>query len=141
MKDKHFGEYTFTCSRWRMRRKDMMELLRQTYWANTRTWATQRKALNGSLAYAVLDARHRQVGMARVITDCATTYYLADVVIDEKLRGKGIGQAFIAYIMEDERFNTRRGLLLTRTAQGFYEHVGFFREGDRLMLRDPTDRT
>lgn len=141
MKDQHFGDYTFTCHRFRFRRKGVMPLLAQTYWAKMRKWSTVRRSIRGAIPFGVFDAHGKQVGFARVVTDCSTTYYLADVVIDESLRGKGVGIAFLRYILSDPRFNTRRGMLLTQTAHGFYEHEGFQRFGERLMMREPTDRT
>ena len=138
MKDQAYEGYTFTCKRYRLRFTDVRALLKTTYWANARTDATIRRSMRRTLCFGVLDARGRAVGFCRVLTDCATTYYLADVVLSEALRGQGIGLAFLRYVMSDERFCHLRGLLITRTAQGFYEHVGFTRYGERFMMKEPS---
>ena len=141
MRNARCGECTLTCKRWHFRRKEVMALLAQTDWAKMRKWPTVRRSIRGSIPYGVLDANGRLIGFARVVTDCATTFYLADVIIDESMRGKGLGIAMLRYILSDKRFNTRSGMLLTRTAHGLYAKEGFKPYGERFMMRDATNRT
>lgn len=73
--------------------------------------------------------------MARVVTDFATTFYLADVIIDEKYRGKGIGKKLISTIVSDKRFSSLLGILVTKDAHGLYEHFGFVKDFKRAKTR------
>lgn len=140
MKSESFEAYTFINGRHRMQFARIYALLKETYWAKDRTVEAQRASMRHVLCYGVLDERRVQVGYARVLTDFATTFYLADVVVSPSLRGKGIGKAFLRYILSDPRLQNQKGILLTRNAQGFYEHEGFVRWGERCMLREQDHR-
>ena len=111
-----------------------IELLHTTYWAENRDPEVIRKSIENSIVFGVYD-EDNLIGMARVITDFATTFYLADVIIDEKYRGKGLGKKLISTIMADERFSSLFGILVTRDAHGLYEHFGFKRDTERAMTR------
>lgn len=106
---------------------DVQELLAQTYWAKTRDIDTIERSIKNSICYAVLDkTKDKVIAFARTVTDFATMYYLCDVVVDEKYRGKGVGKKLVEWIMQSEAKNTEKyGLLLTRDAQKFYEQYGF----------------
>lgn len=136
MKDQRYQEYRFSGKRWKMRKEDIMALLADTYWAKGRGWEQIRKALRHSLPFGIFDPKGKQVGLARVLTDFSTTFYLADVVVKEELRGSGLGTAFMAYVLSDPRFCNTKGMLLTRTAHGFYQRFGFVVEPRRCMLRE-----
>ena len=43
----------------------------------------------------------------------------------------------VKYALSNTRVCRGKGLLLTQTAAGLYEKVGFYKVGDRLMIRDP----
>ena len=111
-----------------------IELLHTTYWAEKRDPEVIRKSIENSIVFGVYN-EDNLIGMARVITDFATTFYLADVIIDEKYRGKGLGKKLISTIMSDERFSSLLGILVTRDAHGLYEHFGFKRDSERAMTR------
>ncbi len=111
-----------------------IELLHTTYWAEKRDPEVIRKSIENSIVFGVY-SEDSLIGMARVITDFATTFYLADVVIDEKYRGNGIGKKLITTIVLDKRFSSLLGILVTRDAHGLYEHFGFKRDTERAMTR------
>ena len=111
-----------------------IELLHTTYWAETRDPEVIIKSIENSIVFGVYD-EDSLIGMARVVTDFATTFYLADVVIDEKYRGNGIGKKLISTIVSDKRFSSLLGILVTRDAHGLYEHFGFKRDTERAMTR------
>lgn len=111
-----------------------IELLHTTYWAEKRDTEVIRKSIENSIVFGVY-SDDSLIGMARVITDFATTFYIADVIIDEKYRGKGLGKKLISTIMSDERFSSLFGILVTRDAHGLYEHFGFKRDTERAMTR------
>ncbi len=79
-----------------------IELLHTTYWAETRDPEVIIKSIENSIVFGVYD-KDSLIGMARVVTDFATTFYLADVVIDEKYRGNGIGKKLISTIVSDTK--------------------------------------
>ena len=85
--------------------------------------------------HCVAYEKDKFVGMARVITDFATTFYIADVIVDEKYRGRGIGKKLISTIVSDNRFSNLLGLLVTRDAHGLYEQFGFAKDSERAMTR------
>ncbi len=111
-----------------------IELLHTTYWAENRDSEVIRKSIDNSIVFGVYKD-DSLIGMARVITDFATTFYIADVIIDEKYRGNGLGKKLISTIMSDERFSSLFGILVTRDAHGLYEHFGFKRDTERAMTR------
>jgi len=68
----------------------------------------------------------QQIGFARVITDCATFGYLADVFIVEEYRGKGLSKWLMEIILAHPHLqNFRRWLLATLDAHGLYQQFGF----------------
>ena len=111
-----------------------IELLHTSYWAETRDPEVIKKSIENSIVFGVY-SEDSLIGMARVITDFATTFYLADVIINEKYRGQGIGKKLISTIMSDNRFSSLLGILVTRDAHGLYEHFGFKRDCERAMTR------
>ena len=75
------------------------------------------------------------IALARVLTDHGYVVYIADVIVDEKYRGKGIGKKLISTIVSDNRFSNLLGLLVTRDAHGLYEQFGFVKDSERAMTR------
>lgn len=72
---------------------EVVKLLRTTYWANKRSKEQIRKSMDNSVCYGVyLDDEQKLIGFARVISDFATTYYLADVIIDPDYQHRGLGK-------------------------------------------------
>ena len=110
-------------------------LLSNTYWAENRPLATIKKSIEHSVCFTL---RHSdmQIGFARIVTDCATFGYLADVVIEEQHRGKGLGVWFVETILTDARWKDLFLVLGTLDAHGLYEKFGFT-NSDRLMGRSP----
>ena len=76
-----------------------------------------------------------QIGFARVITDCATTFYLCDVTVDERYRGMGVGKALTERAVNDPRLSGLRGILATGDAHGLYERFGFRLNAEKFMER------
>ena len=117
---------------------EAIELLHKSYWAAERSPETIKKSVENSIvfgAYVNDGNSDKFVGMARVITDFATTFYLADVIVDEKYRGMGIGKKLVSTIIADERFSSLRGILVTRDAHGLYGQFGFAKVPDSAMIR------
>ena len=117
---------------------EVVSLLKTTYWANKRSKEQIRKSMEHSSCYGVyLDDEQKLVGFARVISDFATTYYLADVVIDQAYRHQGLGKALVSYIVSLPEYTGLRGLLLTKDAHGLYEKYGFETVDGRAMVKSP----
>ncbi len=67
-----------------------------------------------------------QIGYARAISDTTRFAYLMDVIVEEKFRGHGIGQALVKSILTHSSLkDVYRWLLVTKDAQGVYAKVGF----------------
>ena len=98
-------------------------LLRQSDWAKDRKREDIYRSVENSTCYGVFDSQREMVGFARIITDYTTTFYLMDVIIDEKYRGQGLGKMLMDAIMED--VGQLYGILHTDNAQKFYEKYGF----------------
>ena len=139
MKDLKVNGYTISCKKWKFRIPDVMALLALTYWAKSRDRKTVRRCMRHSTPFGVFSPAGKLVGFMRITSDCATVYYLADVVMADEERGKGLGLAMVRYALSHPRVCRGKGLLLTQTASGLYEKVGFYKVGDRLMIRDPVN--
>lgn len=111
-------------------------LLRGSYWAENRPKDTIQESIANSLCFGVyLRADQSQIGFARVVTDKATFSWICDVIVDEGHRGKGIGKALMAAVLEHQYVRSTMNLLGTRDAHGLYERFGFAR---REMMRRST---
>ncbi len=99
--------------------------LAASYWSPGIKRALVERALAGSHCLgAYLDGQ--QVGYARMITDHATFGWLADVWVDEAVRGQGIGRRMVRWFVDHPDFSgIRRLALVTADAHGVYEAEGF----------------
>ena len=128
-------EFTITSDPSRIDAEAAHAFLSRSYWAEAIPLEVVRRAIAGSLAFAVLRG-DEQVGFARVITDRATFAYLADVYILEPWRGRGLAHRLLEAIQaHPELQGLRRWMLATRDAHGLYAAHGFtpVREPGRWM--------
>ena len=117
---------------------EVVKLLRTTYWANKRSKEQIRKSMDNSVCYGVyLDDEQKLIGFARVISDFATTWYLADVIIDPAYRHMGFGKILVSHIVSQPEYAGLRGFLFTRDAHGLYEKYGFKTVDGRAMVKSP----
>ena len=73
-----------------------------------------------------LDPEGRLVATARALSDGARSAWVGDVCVTKAWRGKGLGQAIVALLLEHPRMrDTDRVRLNTRDAQTLYERFGF----------------
>ncbi len=104
-------------------------LCNESYWAKNIPFQTVQKSIEGSFCFGLYVTENsitKQIGFARVITDCATFGYLADVFIVETYRGKGLSKWLMKTIMEcADLQGLRRWLLATKDAHGLYLKFGF----------------
>ena len=67
-----------------------------------------------------------QVGFTRVISDRASFAWVADVWVDESMRGQGLGRRLVGWFLDHPDYATvRRFALVTGDAHGVYEPLGF----------------
>ncbi len=100
-------------------------LAEDSYWAQERTLAQTEKAIENSICFGVY-AEERQIGFARVVSDCATFAYIGDVFILDEFRGKGLSKKLMqAMLAHPDLQNLRRWILATKDAHGLYEQFGF----------------
>lgn len=114
----------------------VMALMKQSYWANKRSEEQVQKSMGNSRCYGVLLEETRElIGFARVISDFATTYYLCDVIIDERYRQRGFGRALVSYIENRPEYQGLRGILITRDAHALYEQFDYQTIDGRVMVK------
>lgn len=100
--------------------------LSRSYWAAGIPRETVARSLAGSLGIGVYAPDRTQVGLVRVISDCATFAYLCDVYVLEPHRGRGLGKAAIQFTLSHPRLQGLRRLqLVTRDAHRLYTPHGF----------------
>ena len=114
--------------------RDVLRLLKLTYWANQRSAEQVERSMRHSSCYGVR-LGDELVGFARVISDFATTYYLCDVIVDPDYRRNGLGTALVSYIESRPEYAGLRGVLITRDAHRLYEKFGFTVLNDRAMVK------
>ena len=117
---------------------DIIRLLRTTYWAQDRPAEVIETALRNSRCFGILlPGDQTLAAFARVVSDGATMYYLADVVVAEAYRRLGLGTALVSHIVSLPAYAHLRGFLFTRDAHGLYRKFGFDAPGDRVMVKTP----
>lgn len=99
--------------------------LKMTYWANWRSKEQVILSFENSYAKMVF-YKQQPIAFARIITDWVAFGYLADVVVTEKFRGKGVANLLLADMLNDPKIaEIRKLLLVTRDAQNLYQKFGF----------------
>ena len=124
-------------------------LSEQSYWARGISRDAVARSIRHSIGfgvYAVENSRsnldRRQIGFARVTTDCATFAYLGDVFILPEHRGRGLSKRLIeAILAHPDLQGLRRWLLATADAHDLYRKFGFgpLSQPERFMQRHDPD--
>ena len=128
-------DYQIIDGRGKMELGEIVRLLRMTYWADKRPVEQIERSTRHSACYGVRLADGKLVGFARVISDCATTYYLCDVIVDPDYQHKGLGTALVSYIVSLPEYEGLRGVLITRDAHSLYRKFGFETLDGRAMVK------
>ena len=120
----------------KMKIEDVMDLLKQTYWADKRSLEQVKKSMENSKCYGVyIEEENKLIGFLRVISDFATTYYMCDVIIDGRYQKKGLGNALVSYVENLPEYQGLRGILITRDAHGLYQKFGYETLNGRAMVK------
>ncbi|UTA67788.1 GNAT family N-acetyltransferase [Emticicia sp. 21SJ11W-3] len=102
------------------------DFLKTSYWSPGIPLDVVKRAAEGSIAFGIYKESGEQVGYARVISDCATFAYLADVFVLETERGRGLSKWLMECLFQlPELQGLRRWSLATRDAHGLYAQFGF----------------
>ncbi|URW75205.1 GNAT family N-acetyltransferase [Sphingomonas donggukensis] len=100
--------------------------LASSYWSPGIALERVARAIAGSHCLGAYDDTGAQVGFARAITDHATFAWIADVWVDEAVRGQGLGRRMVGWFVDHPDFaGIRRIGLVTADAHGVYEPLGF----------------
>jgi GNAT superfamily N-acetyltransferase len=104
------------------------DALGRTYWAAQRTRAIVEESIRNSTCFGLYEAAAgKQVGFARIVTDRATFSWIADVIVDEAYRGRGLGRWLFACVAAHPHARDCLTMLGTRDAHALYEKFGFVR--------------
>ncbi|NLI54129.1 MAG: GNAT family N-acetyltransferase [Clostridiales bacterium] len=134
--ERQFGNYLISDDKARLQTDRVYELLHATYWANVRSRETIERTIANSLCFGVYD-RGEQIAFCRCVTDDATMFWLADVIVDERYRRRGIGNAMVEAVLSHERLQGLVGILSTRDAHGLYRRAGFVAAEPNHFMRKP----
>ena len=130
-----FGEYRISNDKSLLSIQKVKELLSQSYWAKERPIEVIEMSVHNSDCYGVY-FKDEQVGFARVVSDNSTVFWLCDVIIDEKYRGKGLGKELVKRIVESDAYGNLTGILITNDAHGLYQQFGFQKAAEgKFMMR------
>ena len=121
----HKGEFTVSTDQARIELDVVHGFLTNSYWANGIPREVVARSIENSLCFG-LYTQGKQVGFARVISDCATYAYIGDVFVLDSFRGQGLGKWLMECIMRHPKLQgLRRWSLVTRDAHGLYAQLGF----------------
>jgi GNAT superfamily N-acetyltransferase len=117
-------------------------LSEESYWARGVPRELVARSIANSLCFGLYGPDGRQAGFARVVTDRASFAWLADVFVDDRHRGRGLGKALVATLLRHpELQGLRRFMLSTADAHGLYTPFGFAPPSrpERLLAIVPPD--
>ena len=99
-------------------------LLDGSYWAPDRPLELIAKTIENLICVGVF-MQDELVGFARVVTDKAVFAWIADVIVAEAHRGRGLGKQIVNFIQNHPDIPAHSQFLRTRDAHGLYEKYGF----------------
>jgi ribosomal protein S18 acetylase RimI-like enzyme len=112
---------------------EYLRLRRQVGWSEISDEAAA-EALERALVSFCLIEEGETLGIARVVGDGGVYFYVQDVIVDERYRGRGHGRALMdavmAFIAARATPGAFIGLMAARDAARFYERYGFERRPD-----------
>jgi GNAT superfamily N-acetyltransferase len=122
-------------------------LSEHSYWARGIPRDVVARSISHSVCFGVYavspsNLDRRQIGFARVTTDCATFAYLGDVFILPEHRGRGLSKRLMEAILAyPDLQGLRRWMLATADAHELYTKFGFglLSHPERFMQRHDPD--
>jgi GNAT superfamily N-acetyltransferase len=133
------GDHTVSDDPARLDHAAIHALIATTFWGAGMDADLLRRSVEGSHSFGLYQGE-RQVGFARVVTDYARNAHLADVVIAEEERGKGLGKWLVACVLEHPALRgVRTWQLSTTDAHDLYRPFGFSETPPGQVLRRSLD--
>mgnify|MGYP000265312929 FL=1 len=103
----------------------IFNVLKNSYWANSRTFEEQKLAIENTLSFGLFK-NNKQIAFARVMTDKVFFAYLLDVFVIEEEQGKGYSKLLIDKILNYTALkNVDKWILATKDAHSLYKKFGF----------------
>jgi ribosomal protein S18 acetylase RimI-like enzyme len=120
-------EYTLKSGHNEMNFDKITSMLAEAFWSKgIKKDEVIKGAMNSALLVGAFTSNHEQIGYARVISDKTRFAYLLDVIVDDRYRRQGIGQAMVNFLLNHpELEQVYQWLLITKDAHGVYQKVGF----------------
>lgn len=115
---------------WRM-------LSREAYWHQWRSREQVESQIDGAWrVVGIYDAvTGAQYAFARAYSDGVNDAYLADVIVDPAVRGRGIAKLVVQTMIDDGPGAQFRWTLFTADAHGLYKRFGFGEPDSTAMVR------
>jgi GNAT superfamily N-acetyltransferase len=111
-----------------------------SYWAKDIPWEVFLRGCRNSLCFGIRN-NGALAGFARVVTDESTFAWLCDVIVDDAMRGQGLGKSLVSATILDPRLSRlRRWGLATADAHDLYSRYGFVAADSRRHM-ERVDRT
>lgn len=129
-----YKDFIISDDKFKIQINKVCELLSSSYWAKDRQKETIEKSIKNSICFGVYKD-DIQVGFARCVTDYATVYWLADVIINECYQGLGLGKALIDTIVNHIDLKGCFGILKTADAHNLYRKYGFELDSEKFMFK------
>ena len=118
--------------------------LRESYWSTGIPREVMEASIDHSIPFGLYAPDGSQAGFCRVLTDTALFAYLADVIVLEPHRGRGLGVFLVECALAHPGVQgIRRFHLGTADAHSLYERFGFVtdaQEGIQMDLITPVEQ-
>ena len=123
---KQNGDYLITTDKTKLNLKVIHNYLsNESYWSRNIPFEIVKAATENSLNFGLF-FKEKQIGYARIVSDFATTAYLADVFVLKEFRGQGLSKWLMEIIMNHPDLQgLRRWILATKDAHGLYKQFGW----------------
>jgi GNAT superfamily N-acetyltransferase len=112
-----------------------------SYWAAGRARETQERLIDTATRVVGLYDGDRQIGFCRAASDKVSFVYLADVYVLEEYRGRGLGEALVGFMLDDDELANVRWFLHTTNMHALYRKFGFEDPDYKVMERRPSNQS
>ena len=110
--------------------EEMLELRQSVGW-RSRDIESYQKGLENSLYGVCVYVDGKIIGVARVVGDVITCFYIQDVIVKPEYQKKGIGYEIMKHVMKyierNACHNAVVGLMAAKNVERFYEKFGFWK--------------
>ena len=98
----------------------------EAYWGRWRSRRQVEQQIdNAWRVVGAYDDRGVTVGFGRAVSDGVGFAYLADVYVEQEVRGRGLGVALVRFMIDDGPARGFRWVLFTQDAHELYARFGF----------------